>query len=189
MNRKTMTLSTIIIVAAGTGLPMATVQADADSLPTGILACANEDDVMVRLACYDREVAALVALPPMPVAPPKSADTPSVAPAKGRAVALADAPTAAVPVPPATKPAAEEKVGFGYDRHIEGITASVVEIRERPYGELIIRLDNGQVWEQSHVDRRFKLRIGETVTIKKGAFSGYRLSGTSNRSIQVTRRK
>ena len=184
-----MTLSTIIIFAAGTGLPMATVQADADSLPPRILACANEDDVMVRLACYDREVAALVALPPMPVAPPKSADTPSVAPAKGRAVAQADAPTAAVPVPPATKPAAVEKAGFGYDRKFEGVTALVIEIRKHPYGELIIRLDNGQVWEQNHVDRRFKLRVGETVTIKKGTFSGYRLSGSSNRSIQVTRRK
>lgn len=196
MNRKTKTLSAIILVAA---LSVSTAEAVADSLPPGILACANEKDVMVRLACYDREVAALVALPPAPVAPPPIAVVPSVAPQTDRAPVQADAPSpvvAATTAPQANvgnstepKPASDGVADFGYDQPVETITAKVVEIRKRPYGEMVMRLDNGQTWEQKHVDRRFKLSVGDTVTIKKGKVSGYRLSGSGNKTIQVTRRK
>jgi|GEM_PF-773142 len=191
MNRKTMTLAAITLLLAGPGLPLATVQAAADSIPPGILACANESDVMVRLACYDREVAAAVALPPAPVAPPPVTSAPPVAPQADRAPVptAAPVPVAAVAATPAPIPEAEDKDGFGYDKRLENITAEVVDIRKRPYGELVIYLDNDQVWEQDHVDRRFRLSVGETVTIKKGTFAGYRLSGDGNKSIQVTRRK
>lgn len=192
MNRKTITLSAIILITTGFALPESGAQAAADLLPPGILACASEQDVMVRLACYDREVAALVASPPAPVMKPSSvAKLPPEAPQAVLAPVAASAP---VPVEVASaaaapKAAAEDKGGFGFDRGVENITAKVVNIRKRPYGELVIYLDNNQVWEQDHVDRRFKVSIGETVTIKKGSFAGYRLSGDSNRSIQVTRRK
>ncbi len=198
MNRKTMILSAIILATTGFASPVSSAQASADSLPPGILACANEKDVMVRLACYDREVAALVALPPAPAAPPPMAVVPSVAPQTDRAPVKADAPppVVAATAPQANvgnstepKPASEGVADFGYDQPVETITAKVVEIRKRPYGEMVMRLDNGQTWEQKHVDRRFKLSVGDTVTIKKGKVSGYRLSGSGNKTIQVTRRK
>lgn len=197
MNRKTMIHSAIILVTTGLALPVSGAQAAADSIPPEILACANETDVMVRLACYDREVAAMVASPPPPVKPSSVAQLPPEAPKAVPTPVAASAPiaaSAAVPVAtasaaPAPKAAPEDKGGFGFDRRMENITAEVVNIRKRPYGELVIYLDNDQVWEQDHVDRRFRLSIGETVTIKKGTFAGYRLSGDGNKSIQVTRRK
>lgn len=69
------------------------------------------------------------------------------------------------------------------------MTSNVARIRERPYGELIIYLENGPIWEQKHRDSRFRLKSGESVTISKSAVAGYRLSGNSNNSIQVERLK
>ena len=40
---------------------------------------------------------------------------------------------------------------------------------------MVISLDNDQIWIQKAPDRRFNIRIGDTITIKKGKLSGYRL--------------
>jgi hypothetical protein len=55
------------------------------------------------------------------------------------------------------------------------LTANILEISKRPYGEMVISLDNDQVWIQKAPDRRFNINIGDTITIKKGKLSGYRL--------------
>lgn len=55
------------------------------------------------------------------------------------------------------------------------LTANILEISKRPYGEMIISLDNDQVWIQKMPDRRFNINIGDTITIRKGRLSGYRL--------------
>ncbi|NOX69162.1 MAG: hypothetical protein GXP15_08240 [Gammaproteobacteria bacterium] len=188
MRRTTITLGIMALFGVGPILFVAVAQAAAESLPPQIAACASERDVMVRLSCYDREVAALVALSPEPatVSSPAVRQTVSATLPPDAAAAVL-APVARVE--PAPKSQAEAKNGFGFDPRVENISATVVKIRKQPYGELLIWLDNDQVWEQDQLDRRFKLRIGETVNIKKGTFTGYRLSGDSNRSIQVTRRK
>lgn len=218
MNRKTTYLS-VIAVAIGSFISTTDAQTTTSALPAEILACADEVDVMRRLSCYDREVAAArmpseappdapaapqpVAETPLPIAEPAPAVPDASVPAEVTPVAAPVAATATVaevfeaaPVPDTSKanaqPPPQSSGGiddFGYDRPLEEVTATVVEIRERPYGELIIRLDNGQVWEQKHLDRRFRLSVGETVTVKKGPVAGYRLSGKSNRSIQVERIK
>jgi len=90
--------------------------------------------------------------------------------------------------PAATAVAANDDFG-GKGTEVREMTATVTGIRTRPYGEMIILLDNGQIWEQKHLDRRFHLEVGERVTISKGLISGYRLSGKSNDSIQVERLK
>lgn len=183
MNRTTIALYAMALLCAGPILLVAAAHA-APILPPQILACSTEQDVIVRLACYDREVAAFVASPPEPATyspPPVRQPAPTTA--------VTDAPAADTRVAPATKTRPEDKSGFGFDPRMDEISATVVKIREQPYGELLIWLDNDQVWEQNQLDRRFKLRVGETVTVKKGRFSGYRLSGNSNKSIQVTRRK
>ena len=168
MNRKITYLSAITIGIASL-LSDASAQSASNVVPAKILACADELDVMQRLSCYDREVAAAqLASEARPPAPP-----------------VAETPVPTIAEAPASSEAEAE---FGLDVPAEAIVAVIVEIRERPYGELVIRLDNGQVWEQKHVDRGFRLRIGETVTISEGAVSGYRLSGSGNRSIQVRRR-
>ena len=153
------------------------------------------------------DAAVAAAAPVAPTASPAPLASPSAAPAapapvaaraapaspaaaeESPAASLGDAPAAASVAEAETAPAsAEDRRGLPAERS-EDIVATVVEIRERPYGELIIFLDNGQVWEQKHRDRRFRLQVGEEVTISKGMISGYRLSGRSNNSIQVSRMK
>jgi hypothetical protein len=209
MDRKTKTLAVITLIAVISGMPAAGVQTSGKSLPPEILACANEVDVMVRLSCYDREIAALkttTVAPDLAVTPTATATAtpilienenaapiPVLVETKPVAATASQAVTETTPVAPAETREPEQEsdsvAQFGFERPREDITAAVASIRKRPYGELIISLDNGQVWEQKHTDRRFKLRIGETVTIKKSKVAGYRLSGDSNRSIQVVRRK
>ena len=55
------------------------------------------------------------------------------------------------------------------------LTANILKISKRPYGEMVIALDNDQVWIQKMPDRRFKIKIGDTVTIREGRLGGYRL--------------
>jgi len=183
MNRKTTYLSAITIGIASL-LSDASAQSASIVVPAEILACADELDVMQRLSCYDREVAAAqLASEAPPPSPQPAAATQLAKPEPTPSVAETPVPTIAeTPAP------SETEAAFGLNAPVKDIVAIVVEIRERPYGELVIRLDNGQIWEQKHVDRRFRLRTGETVTISKGAISGYRLSGSGNRSIQVRRR-
>jgi len=204
MNNKKMTLVSIVIGSAISGLSAANAQTAADSLPAEILACAQESDVMVRLSCYDRQIAALQSKPAEPKiastpvstalrSTPVISDIPATVAAAPASVTTSVPAAEAVPTPQASAATVTPSPGsaddFGYDRPLGDITADVSKIRKQPYGELIIYLDNRQVWEQKHQDRRFKLRVGETVTVKKSAVAGYRLSGDGNKSIQVKRRK
>jgi hypothetical protein len=143
----------------------------------------------------------------VPEAPRQVPDAPPAPPMLGSAAATAAAnksltqapevpasaespPAEASPPVAAGQPAPTAAMDdFGLAGEPMQISATVVDLRRRPYGELIILLDNQQIWEQKHVDRRFRLEIGEQVTIKRGAVGGYRLSGSSNNSIQVARRK
>lgn len=211
MNRKTTYLSAIALVI-GSPFQSANSQDAENSLPANILACADEKDVMRRLSCYDREVAATrmaaaessearAAIEPvteaaLPVTKSASSASIAVDVAPVAVTAVATEVIEAMPVPQTDNdteqpgPQASSDVDdFGYDRQVGDMMATVAKISERPYGEMIVYLDNGQIWEQKHLDRRFKLRVGETVTIKRGAVAGYRLSGDSNRSIQVQRIK
>lgn len=205
MNRKATYLFATAIIFGSLTSP-ANAQSVLNNVPAAILACADEMDVMRRLSCYDREVAAASlapqsattapptlaeSAPVVPDAPVPTEVAPIAAPISTTAVSasvIAAAPETGNDAKEQPPESTNSEADFGFTIPVGDITAVVVEIRERPYGELIIRLDNDQVWEQKHVDRRFRLQVGETITIAKGAISGYRLSAPGNQSIQVTRR-
>jgi len=243
MKRKTMLIAALFGVTTIMSWPVLRAQTAADALPPQLLACASETDVMRRLSCYDREVAALKAEPieaavavpvvaaaavaaaesepaPAAVDAVPAASTPSSAPVAvapvtvAAAVVVAEAasapkpeaeaepaavpqPVEATPVPTVAPAATAEPVktavpgeNFGVkDDGPKEFMATVADLRSKPYGELVILLDNGQIWEQKHVDNRFRLKVGEEITISKGLVSGYRLSGKNNSSIQVERIK
>ncbi|MGI9261589.1 MAG: hypothetical protein ACR2QR_06125, partial [Woeseiaceae bacterium] len=129
-----------------------------------------------------------------PVAPSQAA-APVAATAAAATSAAESAPQpspAPAPAPtPEVAPEPDTAVDFGLpDEGPNEISAKVTNIMKRPYGELVILLDNGQIWEQKHRDNRFRLDIGEDVTISDGLISGYRLTGGGrNNSIQVERLK
>ena len=161
MNPSIAPVLTLITIALVGVAPAAQAQVERSALPQEIIDCAGESDVMLRLSCYDRKVAEFRN---------KLVSTPA---------AIAAAPVRAK----------NSIDNFGFDAPMDEMTSNVSRIRERPYGELIIYLENGQIWEQKHRDSRFRLKSGESVTISKSAVAGYRLSGNSNNSIQVERLK
>ena len=223
MNRTTLALAVAI-----PALCMGAVNAQTTNipLPPALLACAEETDVLRRLACFDREVARLRDVPesvpeptpgPTVAAPGAQADPGKVTagpapdlPAQALSTRaesdVGSAPVATIPSAAAMtassstvvvtspqsnieSPPAADDVGTR-DQYPDEFSATVNDIAHRPYGEMIILLDNGQVWEQKHRDTRFRLKIGDSVTISRGLISGYRWRGASrNHSIQVERFK
>jgi hypothetical protein len=161
--------------------------------------CAGHDDAAVRLACYDAAF-------PRPPAPAEAAQ-PAPAPAATRPGAPTPAgPVVATPVPPPAAEqlpaaaAADEIETFGLsgvqldardparrERRLEQIEATVTEISFRGSGERVIRLDNGQVWLQTEVTVRGPLSLGDTVVIRRGALSSFRLVTPGRVSLRVRR--
>lgn len=139
-------------------------------------ACVSERDDARRLACYDREVAQLV-----PAARKQAAMTDTAAPAN--AAASAEDSFGVYGSDVARKRNAEDsRTGTELKR----LTATVTAISQRPRGELLVTLDNGQVWLQKQSQSYFPIRIGDEVTITSGALGSFHLA-VSGRSTQVTR--
>lgn len=71
----------------------------------------------------------------------------------------------------------------------ENIEAIVKNIKKAPYGELIITLDNNQVWRQSGTEG-MSLKKADLVEIRRGALNSFLLKKVGlNRSIRVKRVK
>jgi hypothetical protein len=67
------------------------------------------------------------------------------------------------------------------------VTAKVAALRGLGTGELLIELDNGQSWRTIAEDSRLLLKVGDPVTISRGAFGSFRLATPGNRFARVTR--
>lgn len=171
--------------------------------------CAEIADDRARLACYD----SLFGKPgaPAPVSAPAAAEPVSASAAAGTDAAT---PTVAgtaksasatvvaagsVPAGGATNPEAD----FGLteaakrarepeesrEKLPESISGTVAKIGRQPAGELIVTLDNGQVWTQVQVDARARIAVGDTVTIKKAALGSHLLVTASRYATRVRRVK
>jgi hypothetical protein len=155
-----------------------------------ILACADEAQEARRLACYDREVAGI-----------KDSEIAASRPPASEPNAARSAPPSP---PPAATGGAQDSFGVSGSevarkRRIEeeqstsqakvsSLTAKVTAVSSRPRGELVLTLDNGQVWAQKKPEAYFPAAVGDAVTINAGALGSYRLVN-GNRSTQVTRVK
>lgn len=69
----------------------------------------------------------------------------------------------------------------------DSLTAKVTAAERGAHGEFQLSLDNGQVWVEKQANPRFQVRVGDSVTLKRGALSSYRLVTLSGRSTRVTR--
>lgn len=182
----------VTLLLAMVSLPTIVAAQSTGTLPPELQACTEETDTARRLECFDREMARLRAAPESPPAP---AATPEPVVAETTPVAAVPAPAAkseeTAPSSVAATMASSADDDFGMpDEGLEQISATVVNIMKRPYGEMVILLDNGQIWEQKHRDNRFRLKVGDDFTVSEGLISGYRLTaGGRNHSIQVERLK
>jgi hypothetical protein len=147
--------------------------------------------------------------PQAPAAAPKTADPPvASAAAASTAVAPAAATTAAAAGTAAgaaaassTKSAVDDFGVTGSDvarqrdadaqkqpgapEKIDRINASVTALSTRGHGEIVVTLDNGQVWAQKEATY-IPIKVGDKVTILAGALHSYRLVA-SGRVTPVTR--
>jgi hypothetical protein len=167
---------------------LAVSAAFAQSLPPSVAACASEKDSLARLVCFDREVAKYTQ-PSARVAPTPAAP----------AVATPPAPAVAITPPPAASPTTDD---FGVTGDlarkraaVKGETAPVVKelraavtkITSKPYGELVLELDNGQVWEQNEKKSAFVIKVGDGVVIRPAKFGSFMLSTEDGATSRVHR--
>jgi hypothetical protein len=145
------------------GLLGAAGAAAADRLAP-LLACRGLAEDAARLACFDRESAALAGTPaPAKLSPEQK-------------FGLGAATVAAKEAEPGQPPA-----GF------TALDVTLTELRTAADGRLVFTLDNGQVWRQLAPGPELLLKVGDRVKITRGVLDSYLLTTPSSRNCKVTR--
>jgi hypothetical protein len=176
------------------------------SLSDQVRGCAAQADTGARLACYDQLAAGLgkgaavggaaidgaqagtAGSAAQRAAVADDAAGGSTAAATQRAGMANDAAAASPPSPEAqfgiSGGKLEQKKEAVAPKEIQAVVSGVAR---RPRGELVITLDNGQVWAQLAPQEYYPLKIGDTVHISKGALGSYSLTTPAKRGSKVTR--
>jgi hypothetical protein len=162
-------------IAAALGLSIGTPTigagtAAARSLAAQMRGCAADTDDASRLACYDKLSAGL---------PAAATASPAAAATTAPSTAATAAPAASSGSIPSTAAGSSE---FGVDngplqaRQQKGkpqlMKAVIASVTNRPRGELVMTLDNGQVWVQLEPSN-FPAKAGDAVEINVGAIGSY----------------
>ena len=144
-------------LGASSMLCLVAAMAAGQVIPDAIQACKKEPDDTRRLQCYDREVAKY------PFTSQQSFGL-----GEARVAAAQRQSTAAAPA-------------------VKTLTAKVAALRDRPHAGFVVTFDNGQVWMQVEMEANERIAVGDTVTIKPGAFGSFWLVGPSGWSTRVHR--
>jgi hypothetical protein len=166
-----MTMSARLVIAVAAALVTAdAARAVAPEATAGFIACAAEKDDTRRLACFDAAV-----------------DRARTAPANPAPVVVA-APLSQ-----------EEKFGLRGElkqekaqkvpelQELEQLQAQVTKVSTKPHGELVVTLENGQVWTEIQTNSGARVKAGDRVAIKSGALGSFLLVAPNGRSTRVTR--
>lgn len=166
--------------------------------------CTAIAEAAARLACYDAAFGAPAVTAPDAnravagaAAPAAVGPAAPVAPAAASAAAVAGSAAVAAPAP--TQSATEQ---FGFhggqpqpvvakpapEAGVDSIDSVINQVTRRPTGELIVALENGQVWMQLEADSTVRLKPGDAVTIRKAALGSYKLVSGPN-ATRVRRTK
>ena len=141
--------------------------------PAGLLACRGLADPTARLACFDREVAALgVDGAGHVTAPTRTA--PVLDPKKQ--FGLPEHAVVSQEVAAGTRPADTSK-----------IEARVLQFSRGADGRAVFGLDNDQVWRQLVSSGELLIRAGDAVTISRAALGSYWLQTNTGRGCKVVR--
>ncbi len=157
----------------------------------GLLVCRELPDPAARLACFDRETAALARMPRVPVAAAPIM-TPATTP--GAATTSPAKPTA----PPLTPDqkfglspsaiAANEDAAATKAPHEAKLQARITALALVGDGRALFTLDNSQVWQQLEANGTDVMaKLGDAVTISRGMLGSYWLQMKSGRGCKVTR--
>jgi hypothetical protein len=169
----------LLALALSVSLIPSFVYAD-QSVADAIKACSEKQNSLQRLVCYDGIAGRLNDL------------SDSVLPEARSTLSAPAVPATAVPtVTPSQRNAVKQESDFGLVSKDgeEILRAKIVKIEKDSRSLMTFTLDNGQVWRQTEVSR-LRIKVGETVEIEPGRFSGYFLSSVNNnRSTNVKRIK
>jgi hypothetical protein len=69
------------------------------------------------------------------------------------------------------------------------VTAAVTAIRLLHDGKFVVTLDNAQVWSQSEINSQADVRVGDSVTVRRGALRSYLLVTKGGIATRVKRVK
>jgi hypothetical protein len=153
-------------------------QAVAQGVPTAVAACMGEHDSAKRLACYDREVgrAADASRDSLRSAPVGARTAPQAAPERS--------PEQTFGMTPQLQ---QKESGARKSPTLDKLTAHIASIASKPRGEMIVTLDNGQVWEEAEVTSHLDLHPGDEVTLRKGMLGAFYMSSRQVRGLRVKR--
>jgi hypothetical protein len=158
----------------------------------GLLSCRDLTDAAARLACFDRETAALARAP---AAPPLAA-APVTTPASPSPATLSPATPTAPSLTPEQKfglssssiVANEEAAGAQAPKEAKLLQARITALALAGDGRALFTLDNSQVWRQMEADGTDVMaRLGDPVTISRGLLGSYWLQLKTGRGCKVTR--
>lgn len=209
MNREACRKMTPLIVVALTLFNAAIAGAQQD---TGLERCARLNSDAERLACFDALTKSQdePKNAPDPVEPtpgtadsgnPEMADPPAADSGGGSpapdTVSEVAAVEQATDVPAAIEtettiqaaPSAQQQIvpANNERERPKEYTATVVAIRERPHGQMVVTLDNGETWSEQYASRKFRVQVGDTITMKKGMLSSsYQLVAPGGRGHKMT---
>jgi hypothetical protein len=152
-------------------------------------ACTRLTEDSARLACFDREVPAMIAREhPTPRGSAASAGAPASASAAPGGVAPAGQPLTD-----------EQKMGLtpGRIQQLERpadappppatMTIAIQSLSSDGNGHQVFVLENGQVWRQVEMDTQFRVKEGDSVTISRGVSGSYFMSFGKHRNTRVSR--
>lgn len=151
----------------------ASAQAAEEQMVERVAKCRSITTAAERLACFDRAAESVdpsVARSESERAFADAEDTPEEFGTRGSAIAK--------------KRAEEQKAQSPDVTAIEGV---VTALTRAPHGEWVVTLNNGQVWRQKQAQTTFVLKVGEAVSIKRGALGSYRMTNSSGRGTAVNR--
>jgi hypothetical protein len=174
--------------------------AQAGTVPERLGACAAIADPAARLACFDG-LATEVARAEAPSAAPAAVASGGATAATGGAntAAAAASTTAAAATPVAAVPVLTPEQSFGKEQSLfaqstsgadalREITATVTTVRAASDGRRVFELDNGQAWTHTETPtREYALRVGDRVTIRRGALKSFVLFVPGQPSTRVRR--
>jgi hypothetical protein len=136
----------------------------------GLMACRTVADSTARLACFDRETAAL--------------DMKAVASAAAPAAPKLD-PKQQFGLP--EHAVAAQEIAAGTRAEAKAIEAHISQLSQGENGRLVFTLDNAQVWRQLVSAGDLLLKPGDAVTISRAALGSYWLQGAAGRGCKVSR--
>jgi hypothetical protein len=161
--------------------------------PDGFDRCAQEKDVLVRLACFDREVAARNATDQAAASVAGSTREPAAATASAAAKATAPPPAASASPSDIGLDARErrkqrESRGEPDPAPAAPIEALIVKVITRQPLVSAFELDNGQIWEQSEA-MNVTAVPNQKVTIRHGVLGAFFLKTADGAVVRVRRVK